>query len=125
MDDKANSILQIKTATSGYPKKFLDDTMLNWPGGSHLVLRATIDGANLYAVGYKYSSKKNLCFVFTKGASHMEPGEPYLASWKDENRNLRFQNVPCPECCAKYFKHSNTIDVINQLCQSNLALEEH
>ena len=90
MDNEANSILQVKTATSGYPKKFLDKTMLNWPGGSHLVLKATIDGVNLYAVGYKYSSKKNLCFVFTEGASHTEPGEPYVASCKDEHGNLRF-----------------------------------
>ena len=31
MDNEANSILQIKTATASYPKKFLDSTMLNWP----------------------------------------------------------------------------------------------
>ena len=125
MDDEANSILQIKTATSGYPKKFLDNTMLNWPGGSHLVLRAAIDVMSLYSMGYKYNSKKNLCFVFTEGTSHTKPGEPYVARWKDKNGNSRFQNLPCSECCAKYFKHSNTIDVINQLWQSNLALEEY
>ena len=56
-------MLQIKTATSRYPKKFLDEKMKNWPGGGHVVLAASFDG-EMYAVGYKYCKNKNLCFIF-------------------------------------------------------------
>ena len=125
MEDKANSILQIKTATSNYPKKFLEAAMKDWPGGSHIVMTATVGNEKLYAVGYKYCKKKNLCFVFNEVASHTEPGEPYVARWKDKNGNEQFREVPRPACCAKYFISSNCIDVHNQLRQDDLALEEH
>jgi hypothetical protein len=47
----------VKTAHSRYPKKFLEETMADWPAGSHLVLEATADGVPLLAVGYKYNKR--------------------------------------------------------------------
>ena len=86
----AKCIMQVKTATSRYPRKFLEDRMQSWPAGSHLVLGTTTPcGQTLYAVGYKYSLKKTLCFVFNKGASHTEPGNPYVAKYRDKNGNCR------------------------------------
>ncbi len=41
-----------------YPKKFLIQTMVSWPGRSHLLLETEIEGIKLYASGYKYCNKK-------------------------------------------------------------------
>ena len=53
----------IKTAHKFFPKKFLEDTMANWPPGSHLVLRTLKDDNKYYAIGYKYRSKNVLLFI--------------------------------------------------------------
>ena len=124
LPEKCSSVTQIKTASSRYPKAFLEKEMKNWPGGSHLVLEAVIENERLFAVGYKYSKRKNLCFLFNEGASDTEPGTPYVAKWMDENGNRRMREVPRPECCATYFQHSNIIDVLNQQRQKELRLEK-
>ena len=122
----AKCIMQVKTATSRYPKKFLEDHMQSWLTGSHLVSETTTPcGKKLFAVRYKYSSKKTLCFIFNKGASHTEPGKPYVAKYRDKNGNCRQQNIACPACCSQYFSVSNVIDIHNQLRQKNLWLEKH
>jgi hypothetical protein len=115
----------VKTAHSLYPKKWLEEKMAEWPGGSHLVLFATVDGVELIAVGYKYNKKKVLCFISTKGAGHTEPGQAYEAKWKDSNLNTMFRDIPRPEICSKYFTKSNIVDVNNQSRQYDLALEKH
>ena len=117
-------IVNIKTAHARYPKAFLEGTMKNWPGGTHLVMEGNIDGVKLYAVGYKYCKKKTMCFLFTEGSSSTEEGEPYRARWKDENGNNMYREVARPECCSKYFSVSNTIDVLNQQRQKELRLEK-
>ena len=45
-----SAILQAKTASSCYPKKFIESCMKDWPGRSHLVFETT--------VGYKYCKRK-------------------------------------------------------------------
>jgi hypothetical protein len=116
----------VKTAYATYPKKFLEDTMKIWPGGSYLVLEATDpEGIGLIAVGYKYNSTKAMCFVATQGAGHTMPGKEYLARWKDENNNTCVRKVFRPDIIAKYFKDCNVIDVHNQNRQFNLKLEKH
>ena len=89
--------------------------MKEWPGGSHIVLESKIKGVDLLAIGYKYNKKKVLFFIATKGAGHTEPGEPYVAKWKDKNLNTLTREVPRPEIVSKYFQKSNVIDVNNQL----------
>jgi hypothetical protein len=61
------------------PKGFLEDTMKDWGGGTHLVLQTVHKGVPLVAVGYKYNKKKVQCFIFNKGCGHTELGEPYEA----------------------------------------------
>ncbi|GFH45724.1 hypothetical protein CTEN210_02198 [Chaetoceros tenuissimus] len=121
---KKKGVMNVKTATAGYPKAFLEKKMEKWPGGSHLVLKATVNNIKLYAVGYKYSSKKTMCFIFPEGTVSTEPGDPYVARYKDENGNNRTREVPRPECCSFYFQNSNVIDVLNQLRQHDLRLEK-
>ena len=49
------------------------------------------------------TTKKVLFFIATKGAGHTEPGEPYVAKWKDKNLNTLTREVARPEIVSKYF----------------------
>jgi hypothetical protein len=114
----------IKTNSSHFPKAFLEQTMNTWPGGSHLVLKTTIDDVVLYAIGYKYCSTKTLTFIITEKAGHTEPGEPYIAKWTDENCNHCHTCINRPSVISTYFEHSNVVDVTNQQRQKELQLEK-
>ena len=81
----ANFIGVIKTNHSRYPKKWLEETMKEWPPSSHLVLQAEYEGVVMFACGYKYNKRKVCSFIFTKGAGHTEEGQRYKARWKDAN----------------------------------------
>ena len=111
-------ICVVKTVHNRYPKTFLETTMEKWPPGLDLVLQTNIDGVDLVAMGYKYSKKKVLCFLYTKGAGSMLPGDPYVAKWKDPNGNMMARYVQRPKVVSLYFKHSNRIDTHNQSRQS-------
>ena len=105
----------VKTNHSRYPKKYLEQIMSKWPGGSFLNLTATIDGVTLFAIGYKYCNRKNLNFLWTEGAGHTEPGSPYEASWIDSNGNRSVRYIERPSVVSCYFERSNKIDVSNQM----------
>ena len=90
----ANFIGVVKTNHSKYPKKWLEDTMKEWPPGSHIVLEARQHGVDVLACGYKYNKRKVCCFVFSKGSGHTEAGRCYEAKWKDNNGNTMTQDVP-------------------------------
>ena len=113
------AILQVKTATSHHPKKFIESWMKNWPGGSHLVLEATVGST------YKYCKKKTLCFIFNHEASSTKPNIPYVAKCRDETKNPRMHTIPRPECCSTYSQHCNVIDIHNHMLQKLLRLEKH
>ena len=119
-----DSILQVKTAHSLFPKKYIESVTKDWPGGSHIVLKTEFKGKTMYAVGYKYCSKKTLLFIFNEGAAGTEPGVPYRATWIDENNNQSFRDVPRPQVCAIYFGDSNVIDILNSQRQYDLKLEK-
>eukprot|EP00978_Attheya_sp_CCMP212_P010589 scaffold25751_cov57-Attheya_sp.AAC.2 len=59
----------IKTGHTLSPKKWLDDTMKDFPGGTWIVLegRANPEGQDLVCIGYTYNNKKVLTFVMTQG----------------------------------------------------------
>ena len=59
-------MFQVKTNSSLYPKKFIEETLEGMPGGVHIVLEGIHgEGQKVIAVGYRYSVKKTLFFVFT------------------------------------------------------------
>ena len=80
-------IIQVKTAHSHFLKKYIESVTKDWPGGSHIVLKTEFKGKTMYAVRYKYFSKKNLLFIFNEGSAGTESGVPYRATWIDENNN--------------------------------------
>ena len=118
--------IRIRNSGALYPKKFINDTMHDWPEGSQLVLETSkSEGIDLLTIGYKYNQKKVLCFLSTKDAGHTEQGVCYEARWKDDNNNTRTRYVPHPEIVSKYFGKSNVIDSCNQSRQFDLKLEKH
>ena len=112
----------VKNCHSGYPRKALEALMQEWPGGSYFVLVSD----NLVATGYKYNSKKVVCFLSTKNFESTVPGKPYTSRWVDkESQNLKFRDVLRPKNVSKYFQHCNVIDSHNHVRQGILSLEEH
>ena len=120
----SNFIGIIKTNHARYPKKWIEETMKEWPAGSHLVLEAEYKEVPIVAVGYKYNKRKVCCFVFSKGMGHTKPGRCYEAKWKDNNGNTLTRDIARPHVIAKYFRDSNIIDVFNQSRQFDLRLEK-
>ena len=124
MDRQSHLVCVVKTNTNRYPKNYIESKMQAWPPGSHLLLEAMIEFKKVYALGYKYSKKKVLCFLFSKGAGHTEEGDPYIAKWKDENGNTIRKFVKRPDVIARYFSQSNKVDMHNHARQGELQLEK-
>jgi len=109
-----------------FPKQFIESSMKDWPAGSHIVLEgSTDDGTDLLAIGYKYNSKKILCFVSTKNVGSTEPTCYYEAHWLNKNGNMMSTCVPRPKIINDYLLHLNTIDRHNHVHQFLLWLEKH
>ena len=121
-----HACMLVKTAHSRSPKKFLDETMKDFPGGTWITLegRAQKEGIDLVCVGYKYNKKTVLTFVFTKGAGSTAPGESYEARFPDKYGNVCVRHVSRPALMAYYFKYSNCVDLHNQARQFDLKLEK-
>ena len=115
----------IKNGHRDYPRVYLEETMKDWPPGSHLVLETTKDDELLYAIGYKYNMKKVLLFIATENAGTTMPGTPYEAKWLDDNGRMTSRQVPRPHLISEYYKNSNQIDKHNHARQGVLALEKN
>ena len=124
MDQGCHLICVIKTCHNRYPKKWIEEKMDKWPPGSHLLLESKIEGKKMYAIGYKYCKRKVLCFLFSEGAGHTEPGKPYVARWKDQNGNTARRFIRRPQVISKYFERSNAVDMHNHARQGELQLEK-
>ena len=98
--------------------------MEDYPSGSHLVMKANVQGEVLYFVGYKYNIRKVLCFVCSENAGSFDKGDPYIARFPDKNGNVNKREVPRPAVISDYFKVSNKVDIHNQLRQFCLQLEK-
>ena len=115
----------VKTSHKHFPKRYLEETMKDWPPGSHMVLETTVRGNNYIATGYKYNMKKVLCFISTEGAGHTMPGKPYEAKWLDDNGRMASRQIARPHMLSEYFQYSNQIDKHNHARQSELAIEKN
>jgi len=118
----------VKISRKDYPKDYLEEVMEDFPSGTWVVLEAQYKNQpglenELVAIGYKYSLKKVLCFVFT-GDCSTRSGTPYTAKFRDQHGNLATRDVPRPACISEYFKFSPKVDNHNQLRQYELALEK-
>jgi hypothetical protein len=118
------SILQVKTGHGLFPKKFIDDTLKDAPGGVWIVLESVHQQVPLLAIGYRYSTRTTLFFVATKDSGRTTNGNPYEMKYTDDWGNVHVRYVDRPEIISKFFERSNMIDKHNQLRQFELALEK-
>ena len=116
----------VKTAHSRSPKKFLKETMKDFPGGTWITLevRAQKEEIDRFSVGYKYNKKTMLTFLFTKGSGSTAPGESYEARFLDKYGNVCVRHMPRPTLMANYLKYSNCIGLCIQARQFDLKLEK-
>ena len=86
--------MMVKTSYSRSPKKSLEETMKDFPGGTWITMedKPKKEEVELICVGYKYKKKKVLTFVTTKGTGPTRPGELYQARYPD-----KYGNIIC--CC--------------------------
>jgi hypothetical protein len=117
------AILNVKTYSGLYPKAFIEEKLKGMPGGVHIILKGKHpNGKKLFAIGYRYSTRKTLCFVITDGAGSTTPGRPYEMKWTDDYGPVHIREVAHPQVISEYFSKSNSIDTHNQLRQFELAL---
>ena len=119
------AVLQVKGNKGLYPKDFIEETLKEAPGGVSVVLTGIApNGVQLVAVGYRYSVKTTLFFVFTGNAGSTKPGDPYMMKYTDSYGNLCSREVERPAAISDFFAESNTIDRHNQSRQYDLAIEK-
>jgi hypothetical protein len=94
------------------------------PAGSHLEMRAAVNGVNLIAIGSKFNSKKTKFYVDTEGAGSTGAGKPYILKYHDELGNVLTREVVRPAVVSRYFGKFNKVDIHDHLCQHELAVEE-
>jgi hypothetical protein len=116
-------IIHIKNNFAGFPKEPLEEMMRGMPGGSHLELETTVEGVELIAVAYNFSTKKTLFHIATKGAGPTVDGEPYYSKYIDQLRNVHVRPVPRPALLSRYFLKFMKVDTHDMRRQSELGLE--
>lgn len=121
-----HGVFMVKTSHSRTPKKFLEENMKDFPGGTWVTLtgKTEHEGVELVCIGYKYNKKSVLTFISTRGAGSTKEGEPYEARFPDKFGNMCVRHVARPEVVSNYFKFSNVVDLHNQARQFDLALEK-
>jgi len=119
-----HGVFNVKQCHALYPKQYIDEALKDAPGGVSIVMKGCLNEHDLFAVGYRYSSKKTLFFVMTDGAGSTSPGEPYQMKFVDEHGNVDIRYVERPDVIAKFFRDSNCVDSENHLRQHELALEK-
>ena len=128
MDAGVNYFGPVKTSHKGFCLATLENLMKHWTGGSYLVMKSTprVTGERpLLAIGYKYSSRKILGFIDTKGGRSTEPGDPYLFRFPDIYSNVSVRPVVRPHFLGRCFNACNSIDTHNRMWGSYLALDKY
>ena len=91
------------------PTDCLDKTMKDLPTDYHIVVESLKGSIHLYAVGYKYSSKKVLCFISTEGWGLTLPGKTYEALWMDWHANVHSFLIPPPQLVSSFLTYLNNV----------------
>ena len=117
----------VKTLHSRTPKKFIEETVNDFPGGTWITLTGKTERecVDLVCIGFKYNKKTVLTFLCTRGAGRTTAGEPYEARFPEKFGNLCVRHVARPAIISKFFKYSNCVDLHNQARQFDLALEKN
>ena len=121
-----NAVMMVKTAHARSPKKWLEEQMEEFPGGTWIVLEGRVqpEDIDLISIGYKYNKKKVLTFIATKGAGSTNAGELYETRFPDKFGNVCVHNGAHPSIISNYFNFSNCVDLHKQAQKFDLALEK-
>ena len=85
---------QVKSNYGLYLKNFIEDTLEDTPGGTHIVMQGKYpDGSELIVVGYFYNSKVTSCFVVTKNSGPTREGDYYEMNITDDHGNIHVRLV--------------------------------
>ena len=120
-----NAVYQIKSNHGLYPKQYIEETLKDAPGSTHIVLEGKHpEGTELVAIGYRYNSKVTLFFIITKNTGSTRLGKPYKMKFSDTHGNVHVRLVDRPAVISEFFGNSNVVDKHNQARQYELALEK-
>lgn len=115
----------VKTAHSGFPKKFLSEALEKEPAGTNVTLFSKHRGVYLIAMGYKYNKKTVTFFIATLGAGKTTNSpRPYMQRFTDNFGNICEKFVSRNDLAGFYFQHCNVIDTHNNERQYQLRLEK-
>jgi hypothetical protein len=118
-EDNVHFVGQLKNGHATFPKKFLEEEMKDMPSGNWITMECSgRNGVPLVAMGYKYSSKKTLFFVMSKGAGSTKKGIPYIAKYCDDSGNVHERAVDRPQVLSDYFMRSNVYVHFDRLSPS-------
>ncbi len=126
---------QVKTAHRNFPKKHLEDFMVDMAPGNWCVLKTTIqldgnedgldqDPLTIFALGYKYCYSKVLCFVMDATVGSVRPGNPYKACYWSKEGAKTIKYIPRPKVLNQFFGMIGTVDAHNLARQGTLKLEK-
>ena len=104
MEVVAKLIGMVKTNTKGFCKETIEKLRKYLPGGSYLVLRSNhmvLGDRPLISIGYKYSPRKVLYYIFTDNAGSTKTGIPYLYKYPGQFTNVSICTVDRPLVMSK------------------------
>ena len=86
-------LCSIEYKPQGFLLTMFKSLIESWPVGSYLVMnstpRVTVDRPLMY-IGYNYTSRKFLRFIFNELDESTELGDPYLSHFTDNYSNVYF-----------------------------------
>ena len=114
----------IKKSFRCSPKKYLESTMIDYPGGTWLVFEVkTHKKVELLCIGYKYNCKNLITFVATQGVGSTLAGKPYQAKYNEIYGNVIIRYIGRPKIVLTYFDNINCVGAHNQCHQGLLGIE--
>ena len=93
------------------------------PAGTHVVMKATISGVELFLLAYAWSNKRVAYMVSSCGTT-IRHAQRYRTNFCDENGNVTFKEIPRPSIAHFYFEMCPLIDNHNKDRQGVLGLED-
>ena len=120
-----NSNCIVKSSYTGYEQEYLETTIEDWSAGTSLFLCGCDGDRNVVAIGHKYGSKTDVCFICMYGTDCTTHGVPYKSKYRSPYGNYTTCDIGRPEAYTVFYKAANIIDIHNQQRQGFWKLEQH
>lgn len=117
-----DSLMAVKTITTGFPKKRLQEMLASKPLGGSAFLVAYVQGVRLIAVGWKVKEKMNAFYIATFGTTTMGVSARKKRFSAERKMNMNYE-VTRPLLVEFYHTWFNKVDVSNKIRQAGFRLE--